>query len=288
MNGWHVLAGVGVMAIWGINFPISKIGVAEFPPVFLIAMRFAIVAALLVPFLPRPRGSIRALATLSVTIGTLHFGLMFTALSLIEGSVAAIAVQTQVAFSALLAALFFGDRLGWRRALGMALAFGGVLLIAGDPRFVENPWPLLLVIGAAFAWAVGNIQIKRLGDVDFLVVNAWTTMFASPQLFAISLLLEDGQLDALGTAGWGGWGALAFQVCLASIVGYSTWYALLKRYDVNQVVPLTLLVPVFGVISSVMALGEKLTPMMLAGGATTIVGVAIIIWRRPGVPRPVS
>ncbi len=285
LNGWHVLAGIGVMAIWGINFPVAKIAVAEVPPVFLVAVRYTIVAALLLPFVPRPRGRIGAIALASITMGALHFGLMFTALTMIEGSVAAIAIQTQVAFSALLAAVVFNDPLGWRRALGMALAFGGVFLIAGGGDYLANPWPLLLVIASAVAWAVGNVQIKLLGEVDILSVNAWITLLAAPQLFAFSLLMEDGHIAAAINASWAVWGALGYQVVLASIFGYSTWYWLNRRYEVNQVVPLTLLIPVFGVLASVLMLGETLSPVMLAGGAATIAGVAIIIWRRPSVPR---
>jgi O-acetylserine/cysteine efflux transporter len=286
LNGWHVLAGIGVMAVWGINFPVAKIAVAQVPPVFLVALRYAIVAALLLPFVPRPRGRIAAIAAASVTMGALHFGLMFTALTMIEGSVAALAIQTQVAFSVMLAAVVFRDPLGWRRALGMALAFGGVFLIAGDGDHLANPGPLLLVIASAVAWAVGNVQIKLLKDVDILAVNAWITLLAAPQLLLFSLLVEDGQIAALAAADWRVWAALTYQVLLASIFGYSTWYWLTQRYDVNQVVPLTLLIPIFGVLASVMLLGETLSPLMLLGGAVTIAGVAIIIWRRPNVPRP--
>lgn len=275
-----------IMLVWGANFVVAKLGLQELPPLLLTGLRFALVAALLVWFAPPPRGYLPSILALSVTLGSLHFALMFSGLTRIDASVAAIAIQLQVPFAALLAAFFFDDRLGWRRAGGMVLAFVGIVLIVGEPRVgAELPY-LLMVIAASFVWAVGNIQVRRLEQVDGLTLNAWISLFSAPQLILLSLLLEDGQLAALEAAGWRGWGSIAYMTVIVTIVGYGLWYRMVARYPTNQTMPFTLLAPVFGVLSGVLALGEPLTWQIVLGGLATVGGVGIIVLRRPKLAKP--
>lgn len=282
----HLLLFLGVMMLWGGNFAVAKVGLAQIPPIMLVAMRFALVAAVLLPFAGVPPGKLPGIAALSVILGLLHFSMMFTGLKDIDASTAAISIQLQVPFAALLAALAFGERLGWRRALGMAIAFAGVAVIAGEPRLDGRYLALALVIGAALVWAVANILVKHLGQIDGTQINAWMALFATPQLALASLVLEDGQAAALQAADWRIILVIVYQAILVVGLGYGTWYAMLKRYDVNVAMPFTLLVPFFGVLSGVVFLGEHLTAALVGGGAMTIVGVGIIVLRRPRLAGP--
>jgi O-acetylserine/cysteine efflux transporter len=276
-----------VMAIWGYNFVVAKTGLEELPPIFMMGLRFALSAGLLVPFVTMPRGRMKEVAALSVTLGAAHFSMMFTGLKTVDASTAAIAVQLQVPFSALLATVLLADPPGWRRTAGMVVAFGGVMLIAGEPRFEGTLWALGLVIGAAFVWAVGNVQVKKMGGIDEMALLAWMSVMAAPQLFLISFLLEDGQIAAAQAATWRGWGAVAYQAVAVVAISYGIWYRLLAKHSVSAAVPYTLLVPFFGVACAVVFLGESLTPRIIAGGLITIAGVAIIILRRPHLADPV-
>lgn len=193
----------------------------------------------------------------------------------VDAATAAIAIQLQVPFSALLAGIFFGDRLGWRRGLGMALAFGGVALLVGEPT-LPQPLPLLLVIGAAFAWAAAQVVVKRLGPVDPLALNGAMALLAAPQLLVLSLLLEQGQIDSLVQPLWPGWAAMAYVVVGSSLIAYSLWYRLISTHDINRIVPFTLLAPMIGVLSGVLVLDEPFTWQKAVGGALTILGVAVV------------
>ncbi|MBI4182894.1 MAG: EamA family transporter, partial [Proteobacteria bacterium] len=277
MRGRDLLLAVLVTALWGLVHPIGKAGVAEVPPLFFTAIRFALTALILVPFLPFPWGRLGDLALLSLTFGGLHFGLLFLGLAQGEASVAAIAVQTNAPFGALLAWLVLGERLGWRRAAGMALAFAGVAVLAGAPSVTGNPLALALVLGAAFSWALANVQIKTMAPLAPLAVSGWVALLAAPQVLAASLVLEAGQLAALAGAGWRGYGALAYTVVVSSAFAYAAWYRLIQRYPVNQVVPFTLLIPVFGVAFSAALLAEPLEPAKLVGGLVTVAGVAAMV-----------
>ena len=275
-----------VAVFWGLNFAVSKSGLEQFPPLFMIALRFGLVAALLVPFVPRPRGRMKEIALFSVTLGFLHFSLMFNGLARVDAAVAAITIQIQVPFAALLSAILYNDPPGWRRLLGMALAIAGVTILAGEPRTSSALWAVGMIVAAALVWAVSNIQMKQLADVDGFALNGWMALLAASQLLLASLIIEEGQWQAVTTAGWLDWGTIAYQSVIVVILCYGLWYGLLRRHSVNQVMPVTLLVPLFGVLSGVVFLGEALTWTLAAGAAATIAGVAIIVSRRPKLVEP--
>jgi O-acetylserine/cysteine efflux transporter len=282
----HVAIFVAIMAIWGLNFVVAKIGLQQLPPLLLITLRWLLVAVMLAPFVARPTGRWRQVMLVSFTLGFLHFALMFTALRQLDASTAAIAIQLQVPFAALLSAVVFKDPLGWRRALGMAISFAGVALIAGEPRLDGHYLALAMAIAAACIWSVANIQIKLMGDIDGLTLIAWIGVFAAPQMALGSYLLEDGQGAALAAADWRAWASVAYQAVFVVGIGYGAWYWLLKRYAVNQVMPFALLMPGFGVASGVVFLDEPVTLALIGGAALTILGVGIIILRRPKLVAP--
>lgn len=275
-----------VMLIWGFNFTVVKVGVGAMPPIFFVALRFALVAALLVGFVAVPRAHLRRIAWLALVLGGIHFTTMFTAISLVDSGTAAVVAQLQVPFAAILAAFVFKDRIGWRSALGMALAFAGVMVIAGEPKLGGGWAAMSLLVVASLAFAVANIQMKSLGAVDGHALNAWTAVFAAPLLFAISFTLETGQIEALRSLGWLGAGALAYQVLAMVVVSYWIWYRLLSRYAVSQVMPFMLLLPGLAVLFGVLLLGESAEWKKLLGGLMTVAGVAIIIIRRARVTEP--
>ena len=289
MGPRHAAALVLVTAIWGVNIVAIKIGLADLPPITFVALRFAAAALVLLPFVRLQRRHFRPVLAISFTLGTLHFPLSFIGLDGVDASTAAIAVQLQVPFAALLAAILFKESLGWRRITGMAIAFAGVVVIAGEPRLADNLLALATVVVAACIWSFARAQIKLLGDeVDVLALNAWVALLAVPQLALISWLLEDGQVEAVHNASWATWASLAYQAVIVIVLGYGVWYSMMRRFPLNQVMPFTLLVPFFGVAAGVVLMGDTLTLQMLLGGAATIVGVAIIVLRRPRVIAPTT
>jgi len=282
----HVAVLVFVTFVWGMNFAAAKIGLAQLPPIFMMALRWGLLGLLLVPIVPRPHGRWRQVLMISFTLGFLHFSLMFWGLRELDAATAAIAIQLQVPFAALLAAAFFKDSLGWWRAGGMTIAFAGVAIIAGEPRLDGHYVALAMVICAACIWSVANIQIKFLGEINGMTLNAWIGILAAPQLALGSWFLEDGQMTALAAADWRAYASIVYQAIIVVAVGYGLWFRLLRRYDVNQVMPFILLVPVFGVLSGVVVLGETISLTFIIGGILTIIGVGVIIFRRPRLVAP--
>ena len=270
-----------VMLVWGVNFAVAKVGLAEFPPLLMMTLRFGLVAILLVPFVKRPAAPMSRVIGLAFTLGFLHFALFFSGLNGIDASVAAIVIQLQVPFAVILAAILLRERPGWRSLLGMTLAFAGVLIIFAGAEIHADTVPLTLMLCAAFVWSVANYQIKALGSVDGMSLNGWMAMFATPQLLFASLAIEHEQWNALAEADWRGYGAVAFTAVFATILGYGLWYRLIHKYPMSLAMPFTLLGPVFGVASGVVMLGEPMTLRLLAGSTITLAGVAIIVLRQP-------
>ncbi|MEQ9333692.1 EamA family transporter [Thalassobaculum sp.] len=289
MRPIDLLAAVAVNLAWGLNFTIAKLGVAELPPMLMISLRYGLTALLLVRWLRWPRGQFRQILALSFVLGFLHFSLMITGLAGIDSSVAAIAVQAQVPFAAILAFVFFKDAIGWRRAGGIALALGGIAVLAGQPSGASDPLSLAMVIAASLVWAVSSIQVKKLGSIDTLVLNAWIALLAAPQLLVGSLVFEGDRWATVPQAGIWGWIAVVYMAVAVTVFGYGIWYRLLLRYPVTTVMPLSLLAPTFGVLCGIVLLGEPADPAKLLGAAITLAGVAVVILApRPKPPEPAT
>lgn len=279
----HILLALIVVTAWGGNFVAMRFGAQEIPPYFLLGLRLAVASTALVWFAKSPRGMLIPLTAIATTLCVLHFGLGLYGVRFIEAGTGAIAMQTAVPFAALLAWLLHGETFGWRRTAGLILAFAGIAVIAGTPRIGEQLDMLLIMVVAAFFFAVATIQIKRLGSADFMSINAWISILAIPQAFLVSLVFEEGQIEALATAPMGAFASVLYMGLVASIVGQGLWYFLIQRNPTNQVMPFTLLVPVLGVTFGVLLLDEPLSLTLVLGGLLTLAGVAIIVLRRPDI-----
>lgn len=274
-----VLLAVSVPVIWGMGFTLAKAAFvfADFPPILLMAFRFALTALVLVWFVRPPWGHMRSIFWIAVISATIQYALTFTGLNGMDASTAIIVVQLEFPFMAVLAAVFLKDHLGWRRAFGVGLAFAGVVLIAGQPRLMADIEPVLLVAGGAFTWAVGQVMIKNLGGrVGGFTLIAWVAVFATPQLFAASWVFEDGQMDAIRSAGWIGWGVVIYLGLVMTALGYAIWYHLLGKYPVTRVGPFLMLLPAVTIIGAMIILGETLSAAEMAGACVVIFGVWIV------------
>ncbi|MBL8658583.1 MAG: EamA family transporter [Rhodospirillales bacterium] len=270
-----------VVVIWAFNFIAAKVGLDEFPALLMLGLRFVVVALLLAPFLRPPHRRWALVAMVAVVLGGLHFGLLFKGMEGVNAGPAAIAIQLTVPFSALLAWIVYGERMGRWQLAGMAIAFAGIYILAGDATERPDPGSFLIVVIGAFFWAVANVLIKRLGRINPFVLNAWIALIAAPLLFGASAVLESGQIAAVASAGWRGWGAVVYMGVGASIIAYGLWYYLIGKYALNRIVPLTLLSPVLAVALAIVILDEPFTVRIVAGGLITIFGVAMIQFLKP-------
>lgn len=276
----HLWQLVAINAIWGFNIVAVKLSADRFPPVFLSFMRFLIVGLVVWPWLRVRRGEMRWLLTAATCSGGLQFALMYSGVAL-SGSMSSVAIAAQlgVPFATLLSIGFLGERIHWRRWLGIGMSFVGVGLIGFSPEVFHSWAGLLLIVVAAFIGAVGLIAIKRVHELEPLELQAWLAWGSVPLLLPLSLFLEDGQLQSLRSAGAIGWGALLYSALLASLVAHTAYFALIRRYPVTSVAPVTVLTPLFSVLFSVLLLGDVLDWRMISGGLLTLSGITVIVVR---------
>ena len=284
----HALLALAVVAVWGTNFPIFKLALSTLPPLLLAALRFGLVLLPAVFFVPRPAAPWRKLAAYGVLIGAGQFGLLYLAVGgHISPGLASLVVQTQVFFTIGLAMVSVGERLRAYQWLALLLATAGIAVIAAHTDAHTTPLGLAMVLAAALCWAGGNQVARSMGRVDMLGVVVWSSAFALPPLLLLTLWVDGpariGQ--ALAAADNTVWAVVLWQSVGNSLFGYAVWGWLLARHPAATVVPMALLVPVFGMATSAWMLAEPLPAWKLLAAALVMAGLALnLLWPRLSVP----
>jgi O-acetylserine/cysteine efflux transporter len=280
MKPGDVVLAVSVAVIWGMGFVIAKAAMAHFSPILLMALRFTLTAFCLIWFFRPPLSLYRNLFWIALVSAAIQYSLTFTGVNGIDASTAALLVQVEVPFGLLLAWIILGDRISIRQVIGMAVAFIGAVFIVGEPKLANDMVYALMVIGGAFTWAVGQIMIKKLGNIGGFMLITGVAIFAAPQLYIASFLLETDQIAQIKTATFEAWAAVIYLGLIMTALGYAFWYRLLGLYAVNQVMPFLLLLPVTAVAGGIFFLDESLTTKIAIGGCLAIIGVALITIQR--------
>jgi O-acetylserine/cysteine efflux transporter len=279
MKPLDTLSAISVAIIWGMGFVIAKAAMEHFSPILLMALRFTLTALCMIWFFRPDPKLFNKLFWIAFVSAAIQYSLTFTGVSGIDASTAALLIQLEVPFAILLAAVVLGDKLTIRQGVGVSLAFCGAILIVGEPKLANNMRYVLMVIGGGFAWSLGQIMIKMMGVSGGFSLISSVAVFAAPQLFIASYLLEDNQIDQIITASPAAWAAVVYLGLVMTALGYAMWYRLLGLYDVNMVIPFLLLLPVASVVGGYLFLDEILTPKIAVGGLLALAGVAIITLR---------
>ncbi len=278
----QVLLALIVPITWGFGYALTKIGMEQFPPLLLMSLRFGIAGLILVWFTKPPWEYMKDLFIVAFIGSTIQYGLTYYGLKGIDVSTASILVQLEGPILALLSTLILKERLGWTRALGMGLAFAGVVVIAGEPRLSGSLDSVALVISGAVFWAIAQIMISRLKSLSGITILAWVAIIASPQMLLISLAIEKDQWHSIVNASLVDWSIVFYLSFIMTVVGYSIWYHLLRICDVSKISPFLMLLPVTSIIAGITLLDEQFTLTMGIGGILVMTGVAstLVNWRR--------
>ncbi|MDE3737380.1 O-acetylserine/cysteine efflux transporter [Metapseudomonas resinovorans] len=287
----HILLALLVTLIWGVNFVVIKVGLEDFPPLLFCALRFALAA---VPLLflrgPMPAPFWR-IVQIGLLLGVIKFGLLFVGMHLgMPAGLSSLVLQSQVFFTILIAALFLGERPSRRGLMGLLLAASGLVLIGFGRPLGDSLLAFMLVIAAALAWAFANIATKRSGAKDMLRLICWVSLIPPLPLLVLSYLFEGPEAiaSALSHPSWGGIGALVYIAFLATTVGFGLWSFLLQRYPASLVTPFALAVPVSGLLSGWLLLGEQLSAAGWLACVLVFVGLAITVLPKGALGRVFS
>lgn len=275
------LLAAAVATVWGINFVVIHVGLESWPPLLFAALRFAVTVVPAIFFVKRPTGTDwRLVAGVGLFMSAGQFGFLFVGIDQgVPAGLASLVLQLQAAFTLLFAIAILKERPDGKRLLGAAIAFAGIGLIALDRGATGTKVPLTalaLVVVAAASWGVGNICSRIAQAPDALGLLVWSSLVPPLPLAAASLAFEgpDAARQALTHTTAQGLGALAYVVLVSTFFGYTTWNGLLKKHPATAVAPFTLLVPVVGITAAWVALGERPTPLTLAGAVIVLAGLA--------------
>ena len=287
MRRLHLAAAVFVAIVWGCNFVVIDIGLRQFPPLLFAALRFTFVAVPAVFFVPRPKVKLRWLVAVGLCLGAGQFGLLFSGLYLgMPAGLASLVMQAQAMFTLVFAAILLREPVHARLVIGTVVASAGLVAIGLGSSESVPVGALLLVVGGAASWGLGNVCTRLARAPAGLGLVVWSGLVSPLPLLALSLAVEGPARDltALTTFGLTSVLALAYVVVGSSLVGYGIWLSLISRYAPGRVAPISLLAPVAGMLTAWLAFGERPGLPELAGGLVVLGGLALILWpeRAPG------
>ncbi len=275
-----------VVLAWGTNFTAMKLALDELPPLLFVGLRFAILVPFMV-FFPRP-ASWRAIIAVGVLINAGQFGFLFSAMAAdVTAGLASLILQSQAPLTIVLAAIFYGERVSPIQIAGIVLACLGLagFGVAGGGNVTALG--LVLVLCGALSWACGNLVFRRLPGVDFPALFIWASLVPPLPMLALSMAFEGpAPVQTIAAMGLAGWGSVIYVAIISTIIGYSIWGALLSRHQAAMVTPFALLIPVVGIATAWIVLGEEVSPFEAASGAVILAGIALAVlgprWARRG------
>ena len=281
-----------VILAWGSNFSAMKIALAELPPFLFVALRFALLVPLVAIF-PRP-ASWGAVLAVGALINMGQFAFLFGAMAAdASAGLASLIIQSQVPLTILLAWAVYGERVTALQGLGIALAvlgLGGIGMVAGGNITLLG---LGLILCGALSWAIGNLVLRRLPGVRMLPLFVWGSLVPPVPMLGLSVMLEGpAPLATLAALSPAGWAAVAYVAIASTIVGYTIWGTLLSRHKAALVTPFALLIPLVGMATAALVLGERITAGEALAGLLVLTGLALAVLgpryaaRRAGRARP--
>lgn len=278
MKPLHVALAVLITAIWGVNFSVIKLGLATVDPFILAGIRFSLCALPAIFFIRKPDVAWRYIVGYGLVFGIGLWGVVNLGIKLgLSAGIASLVLQFSAFFTIVLGSWVFKEALSRFQILGMLIALGGLLcIITISDGSVSLSGVLLVLLGAA-SWSVANIINKKASTRDVFGFLVWSSAFAPIPLFALDYVVNGSagyaafvhQVD--GIAGL----SILFQVYPNTLLAYWIWNSLLKTYPVSTVAPLSLLVPIFGMLGSVLLFNESVTLSKVLAVALIVLGLAV-------------
>jgi O-acetylserine/cysteine efflux transporter len=278
MRPLHLSLAILLILVWGFNFVAIQVGLQDFPPVFLCALRFFLASIPAIFVVKFPGTSFKWVALYGLIMFALQFTLFFMGMyDGVFGGLASIIVQTQVFFTVLLAIVFLDEKLKIWQVIGAIISFSGIALIGMNTKGSVTFMGFLLLIASAAAFGLGNLVTKKIGRVKMLSLVVWGSLIAWPPLLALSLIVDgpDRILLSLHNLSWATGGSVLYIVYLSTLFGYGIWGWLIHRYPLPMMAPFIHLVPIVAIASSVLVLGEALPLWKIVAGILVIAGLCV-------------
>ncbi|WP_409076389.1 EamA family transporter (plasmid) [Pantoea sp. C3] len=274
----HLLLAILITAIWGVNFSVIKLGLNAVDPLILAGIRFTLCALPALFFIRKPDVKWRYIISYGLVFGIGLWGLVNLGIKTgLSAGIASLLLQFSAFFTILLGSLVFKESLNRYQIAGFTLACTGLLSIVFITDGSVTLFGTLLVLAGAMAWSIANIINKRSGTKQIFAFLVWSSAFSPVPLFLLDWLVNGANgytalvthLDARSVL------SILFQVYPNTLFGYWVWNSLLKQYPISTVAPLSLLVPVFGILGSMVIFGEDVSMVKILALMLIISGLAV-------------
>lgn len=276
----HLLLLLLVVTIWGINFLFVKVGVQEIAPLLMCALRFFLASVPAIFFIRPPKIPFKIITAYGFVMFGMQFSLVFISMKVgMTAGMASLLMQVQVFFTLFFAIIFLKEQPNPSQIIGALVSFLGIALVALHFDNQVSLAGFLLVLAASASWGVGNLITKKIKSPNFFALVVWSSFITCFPMLALSLIFEGPSAISYSYdhLTWKGIGSLLYIVYISTIVGYGLWNWLVNSYPIGMVVPFTLLIPVVGLLASVLFLGEPFQLWKLSSGLLVISGLCINI-----------
>lgn len=278
MNLRDSLLATLVAIIWGSNFVVIEWGMHGVPPLLFAALRFIAVIVPAAFFVRRPQVPWRVIVGVGVFMSLGQFAFLYTSMAAgMPAGLAALVLQAQVIFTALIAAVALAERPTRNQGIGIFIGALG-LLVVGFGRGGHIPLiALLLCLAGALSWGLGNVIARSAAGASGLSLTVWSALFVPGPLLALSVTI-DGPHDvgaALAGLGWQAVLSTTYTAIVSTLVAYSIFNALLGRNPASSVTPFILIVPPVAMVGAWLLLGETPGTAEMVGGAVVLLGVLV-------------
>lgn len=275
----HFLISLLVVAIWGLNFVVLKIGLQGVPPMVLAAIRFFLASIPLVFFIKRPAIPFKKVLLYGLTMFVLQFSLLFYGMKAgMPAGLTSLVLQSQIFFTLIFAVLFLKEKLVFFQIIGIILSFLGMAVIGSKLNGSVTLLGFLLVIAAAIAWSAGNIVSKKIGKTNVFSVIVWGSLVAWPPLL-ISAVFTEGMssfLSVFYSISFKSLFAIFYTVYISTLLGFTLWAWILSRYSASKVAPLTIFVPLFGMLGGFFILDEPIESWKIFPALLIVLGFLVM------------
>ena len=274
----HILLALLVPCLWGFGFVIAKPAMDQLPPILLNGLRWSLTGALMFWFFPFPKKLFKDILIISILGCTIQYSLTYSGLNLIDAASASFLVQSEVPFGIIVAYFLLGEKPSLKNIFGLIISFIGIIFLTGSPNLEGKILGVIILLLGTLIWAFAQVLAKPISKkIGGLALTAWLGVISGPLTIVTSFFIEGNTINYITNADMKTWITVFYLGIIMNIIAYSAWYHVLSKYPVNYIMPVLLLFPVTGLLTSIFLLGERPTLYSYIGGFIIIIGVSIIL-----------
>ncbi|MBY7910608.1 EamA family transporter [Vibrio fluvialis] len=281
MQGRDLLLIISVMAIWGFNFSMIKLGVSEMDPLLIAAARFFCATFPIIFFVRKPNVQWRYLMTYGLVFGTGIWGMASCSITFgLSSGMASVLLQTDVLTTVLVGVLLYKEVISARMAAGIVVSVVGLVVSIIYTNGNVTLAGVVFIMISAICWPLAGVIVRKSGTRSAFAFNIWGMLFAPLPLVALSVGMNGWDVLSTTYQQWNSnaWISVLFQAYPTTVFGYWVWNKMVLKYPMSQLAPMTLLVSVFALLSGYAIYDEQLSLAQWVSCSTFLLGIGLVLY----------